>query len=288
MTMAVPVGVVVAHRNQGVRCVATLRRFLEQDVPVDLIVVDNGSRPDELALVRSSGIDATVIETGTNTGFGPSLNIGLRRWLRHGQGDWVVAAPHDALLQPGGIAQLVTIAEGRINAGVVCADVGDQATPTVDPVLGAIPGRAMMRDGWEDAHYPHGTLMLFRRQCLLDIGLFDERYFAYNDEADIGIRARAAGWGVGLARGVMVENPSTSTGPAVIDYLRLRNTLLMQHEHFGRRNAAMRAIIALANVVHATVRPSVRPPWYTGSARLRGINAAVRRRWGPPPADLFL
>lgn len=283
-----PVGVVVAHRNQGKRCVATLRRFLEQELPVRLIVVDNGSRPNELELVRSSGLDVEIIETGANTGFGPSLNVGLRRWLRRGTGDWVVAAPHDALLQPGGIAALLELAADRPRAGVLCADVGDQATPTVDPVLGAIPGRALVREGWEDAHYPHGTLMLFRRQCLDDIGLFDERYFAYNDEADIGIRARAAGWDVGLARGVMVENPSTSTGPAVIDYLRLRNTLLMQHDHFGRRKAAMRSVIGLANVAHATVRPSVRPPWYTGSARLRGITAALRRQWGPPPEDLFL
>lgn len=279
---------VIAHRNQGQRCVATLRRFLEQGVAVELIVVDNGSRSDEVRHIRASGIDAEIIETGANTGFGPSLNVGLRRWLRRGRGDWVVAAPHDALLEPGGIAKLLALASDRPRAGVLCADVGDQATPTVDPVLGAIPGRALVREGWEDAHYPHGTLMLFQRKCLEEIGLFDERYFAYNDEADIGIRARAAGWDVGLARGVMVENPSTSTGPAVIDYLRLRNTLLMQHDHFGRGKALMRAVIALANVGHATVRPSIRPPWYTGTARLRGIGAALQRRWGPPPDDLFL
>lgn len=286
-----PVGIVIVHRDQGRRCVDTLRRFCEQDVPVDLIVADNDSRADELARIRDADLGTgqmvTVLQTGKNSGFGPGLNVGLRHWLRHGTGEWVIASPHDALLEPGGLPRLIALAESRERAGVLCADVGDQATPTIDPVLGAIPGPANVREGWEDADYPHGTLMLFRRSCLIDIGLFDERYFAYNDEADIGIRARAAGWECGLARGVMVENPFTSTGPPVIDYLRLRNTLLMQYTHFGKGKAAMRAMLALVNVAHATVRPSIRPPWYTGPARLYGVLDAFRRRWGPPPDSLL-
>ena len=44
--------------------------------------------------------------------------------------------------------------------------------------------------------------MLFaRRGALEDVGLFDERYFAYCEEADLGLRAVAAGWEVGLVRG---------------------------------------------------------------------------------------
>lgn len=275
----------MVHRNQGARCAATLARFAAQGVPIHVVVVDNDSRPAELQQAIAHCPDATVIRARANLGFGPGLNVGLRHWLRHGRGDWVVAAPHDALLEVGGLPRLIDIAEARGRAGIVCADVGDQATPHVDPFLGAIPGPSTVRFGWEPAHYPHGTLIVARRQCLDDIGLFDERYFAYNDEADLGLRAREAGWEVGLARGVMVENPSTSTPAPIIDYLRLRNTILLLHEHFGRRQAVTRAVIAVANVAHATVRPSVRAPWYSGPARLRGVRDAVRRRWGGPPAD---
>jgi len=62
----------------------------------------------------------------------------------------------------------------------------------VDPVFGALLRPSVVDDGWEDAGYPHGTLLLARRECLLDIGLFDERYFAYCEEADLGERARRA------------------------------------------------------------------------------------------------
>jgi len=247
---------------------------------VDITVVDNASTPANQQAIEAIGCQ--VIQAGSNTGFGPGLNIGIRHWLRRGQGSWLVLAPHDALLEPGGIRRLVELAEAQPNAGVLCADVGDQATPMVDHVLGALPGPAHVLAGWEDADYPHGTLIMIRRECLVDIGMFDERYFAYCDEADLGLRAKAAGWGVGLARGVTVENPSTSTAPAVIDHLRLRNTILLIGTHFGWRKALMRSVIALGNVAHATVRPSVRPPWYDGRARLRGVLDAALGRFGPP------
>ena len=52
-----------------------------------------------------------------------------------------------------------------------------------------------MTEGWEPVDYPHGTLLLARRACLEDVGLFDERYFSYCEEADLGLRARAAAAG---------------------------------------------------------------------------------------------
>lgn len=281
MTGAVRVGVVIVHRNQPERLAATVDRFRRQGVDVDVVVVDNASEPRHRAAIAS--LDCHIIDAGSNTGFGPGLNIGVRHWMRRTKDRWVVMAPHDALLEEGGIRRLVEIAEAQPNAGVICADVGDQATPRVDHVLGALPGPAHVLAGWEDADYPHGTLIMMRRECIEDIGIFDERFFAYNDEADLGLRAKAARWGVGLARGVTVENPSTSTAPSVIDHLRLRNTILLIAKHFGLQKAVMRSLIALGNVAHASVRPSIRPPWYDGRARLRGVVDAARGRYGPPP-----
>ena len=288
--MQSPVAVVIVHWRQPDRCLLTMDRFAAQDLrggtAPNLIVVDNGAPESDIAKIAAHPCQPLVLCAGRNTGFGPGLNIGMRHWLRHGRGEWVVLSPHDALLEEGGIQKLIDLAESRERAGVVCADVGDQATPQIDPFLGAIPGPPTVRAGWEPAHYPHGTLIMCRREMLLDIGLFDERYFAYNDEAELGIRARAKGWEVGLARGVMVENPTTSTGAPVIDYLRMRNTIMMQHDHFGRWAALFRVVIGLGNVVHATVRPSIRPPWFTGPARVLAIRDALLQRWGPPPEEL--
>ena len=48
--------------------------------------------------------------------------------------------------------------------------------------------------------------MMLRRDCLDEVGLFDERYFSYCEEADLALRARRAGWKVGLVRGARVQN----------------------------------------------------------------------------------
>lgn len=282
---AVSVGVAIVHRNQGSRCQATITQFRDQGVAVRIVVADNDSDPAERALVAKTGVE--IVDAGANTGYGPGLNVATRRLLQDPAIEWIVLSPHDALLESGGIARLIALANAQPHAGIVCADVGDQATPMVDHVLGALPGPAHVHAGWEDAHYPHGTLIVARRHCLDEIGLFDERYFAYNDEADLGLRARAAGWEVGLARGVMVENPTTSTPAAVIDYLRLRNTILLIRTHFGWGNSLTRAVIAVGNVVHCTVRPSARPPWFNARARLYGVRDALLGRWGAPPPGRF-
>lgn len=272
--------VVIVHRNQGERCATTIRRFAAEPDVDQIFVVDNASDDSELG--HFGELPVELIQAGSNTGFGPGLNIGLRRWLRTCTDDWVVLSPHDALIEPGGISRLIDLAHQQVRAGIICADVGDQATPHIDPWLGAIPGPAHQHHGWEPAHYPHGTLIVARRDCLAEIGLFDERYFAYNDEADLGLRAIAAGWEVGLARGVVVENPTTSTAAPVIDYLRLRNTILLLGTHYGPWHGVVRAVHAVVNVVHARLRPSIKPPWYDESARLWGVIDAARRRWGGP------
>jgi len=276
------VSVVLVHRNKSERCVDTIDRFREQEVAVAITVVDNGSEPEHLRRLSSRAAEIELIRTGQNLGFGPGANVGLRRWLRRGVGEWAVVAPHDALLDPGGLARLISATDSVPDSGIACADVGDQATPRVDPFLGAFQGPTTVRTGWEPADYPHGTLMLFRRSCLEDVGLFDERYFAYNDEADLGLRAKSRGWEVGLIRGEMVENPTMSTPPELVDYLRLRNTILLLDSHFGKLQAGFRVGVALANIAHASLRPAARPPWYSSRARAWGVLDALRGHYGPP------
>ena len=113
------------------------------------------------------------------------------------------------------LKRMVAILESRSGIGLACADVGDGGTPRVHPSLGSFPVPASVEEGWEAADYPNGTLIMARRRCLRDVGLFDERYFAYGEEIDLGLRAKAAGWEVGVVRGARVRNPSMSTRVSV-------------------------------------------------------------------------
>jgi GT2 family glycosyltransferase len=130
----------------------------------------------------------------------------------------------------------------RPRAGLACADVGDDATPIVDPYFGGILAPAAIDEGWEAAGHPHGTLMLARRACLEDVGLFDERYFAYSEEADIALRATRAGWGVGIVWGAVVRNAGMTSEIGVPEYLMQRNTLMLVRDHFGRGHGMFLAL----------------------------------------------
>jgi hypothetical protein len=177
---------------------------------------------------------------------------------------------------------LATVGE-RPRAGLACADFGDGATPIVDPYFGGILAPATVAEGWEPAGHPHGTLMLVRRRVLAEVGLFDERYFAYCEEADLALRAKAAGWETGLVRGAIVVNPDLGTRVAVIDYLQLRNTLLLVREHSGRYHATIRYLLAIEQLAAGLVSPARRGPYWDPRARVRALLDHARGRYGAPP-----
>ncbi len=96
----VSVHMVLVHRNRGATGRRTIQRFLDQareaDLDIAMTVVDNGSDPGQLALLREGLPDeVTVVEAGRNLCFGTGANIGLARWLSS-DSPVCLLAPHDA------------------------------------------------------------------------------------------------------------------------------------------------------------------------------------------------
>ncbi len=304
-----PLRVVLVHWNQVQACIETIDRFLDREIAVRITVVDNGSLPDAVDALRQ-GVQVrsdrvNLIEVGANTGFGPGANVGLQQFLDTAEdGEWVALAPHDVDPFPGCLSAMLAAAETQPMAGLMCADVGDGMTPVIDPYFGgmvvpaALPGiadsgtdSAASSDSaaaahWEDSAFPHGTLMMLRRECLAEIGLFDERYFSYCEEADLALRARAAGWSIGLIRGARVQNIHIGSGLAVVDYLQTRNTLLLVQEMSGNYHAFIRAWFTIVQTFRGVRTPSTRPIIFDARARMMGLRDFVLRRFGPPPANI--
>jgi GT2 family glycosyltransferase len=291
-----PLPVVIVHRDEPERCVRTARAFLEQGVPVQVTVIDNGSAPAAITHLRRELPALDIVSLGDNRGFGPAANVGLRRWLDTGTSDWAAVAAHDALPAPGCLRHLLDALAARPRAGLASAVYGERNVgvwlartdmkPVVDRYFGGILVAAERDSGWEEAGHPHGTLMLAGRRCLADVGLFDERYFAYCEEADLGERARRAGWEVGVVWEALVENPSMSGGSAAVEYLQLRNSLLLVRDHFGRYPAFIRLTMALGDTAFRTLVPRRRTPIFSLPARWRAIVDFGRGRYGPPPGWL--
>ncbi len=281
-----PVTVVVVHRDRPDAVARTVQAYLDQTIPTEVIVVDNGSQPTADEVLAELTDVADVIRTGANLGFGPGANVGIRRWLRDGSGEWVAITPHDALPDPDTIEKIMGGVADHSGVGLMSADVGDGARPVIQPYLGTIEAPPTVDQGFEPVDYPHGTLMLARRQCLEEVGLFDERYFAYCEESELALRAAAAGWGCGLMRGAMVRNPGMSASIERVAYLQLRNTLLMLREHFGRWNALFRIIVALVQIPVGLAYPPARGLHWSPRGRLKAVRDHLRKRYGPPPTDV--
>src|SRR3546814_8770780 len=91
--------------------------------------------------------------------------------------------------------------------------------------------------------------MFAHRTLLREVGLFDERYFAYCEEADLALRAKAQGWETGLVRGAIVVNPHMGTPSRTVDYLQLRNTLLLVRERSEEHTSELQSLMRISYAV---------------------------------------
>jgi N-acetylglucosaminyl-diphospho-decaprenol L-rhamnosyltransferase len=281
-----PIPVYVVHWNAPADCKATVNAFAAQTCSTQVIVLDNGSEATAFNPIAGiPGID--VVPLGENLGYGPAANVGLRRWLADGKSGWAVVAAHDALPDPDCLERLLVAAEQLRRAGIVCPEFGIFEIPGADALHGPRFERVGRRErGWESVLFPHGTLMLLRRACVESIGLFDERYFAFGEEQDLGARAWAAGWNVGIVWGARVRNPGHRVPGPMASYLQTRNSLRYVRDHLGLAAALVRVVVSTVNTFVLLVHRTGRPSMFSFRARLRGVWDFVLGRSGPPPRSV--
>ena len=120
-------------------CVDSLREQLQANDSV--LVVDNGSSPDQLTPLRAAAGNAfALIENGTNRGFAGATNVGVRRALEL-DAQWVLWWNNDALPGPGCIETLLTTAQARDLAAAQPLLVSEPQTDRIDSAgLFAKPG----------------------------------------------------------------------------------------------------------------------------------------------------
>lgn len=184
--------------------------------PVALAVADN--LPDDHGALRSAVREAggTWLPLPENPGYGGGMNAAVR--AMPSTVEWVLLSNPDVVLHPGCIDELVRVAESdALIAAVGPAIVGEDGTRY--PSARAVPslrtgvGHAMFVNLWpnnpwtstyrservdpelqRDAGWLSGSCLLVRRTAFDAIGGFDERYFMYFEDVDLGYRFGKAGW----------------------------------------------------------------------------------------------
>jgi GT2 family glycosyltransferase len=222
-------------------CLEALRKQTRHDFEV--IVVDNSGR----GLVRRNGIGpgVRVIENTANAGYGAAINQGMR----DSSAPYVVSLNDDAVPCAGWLDALVGALEQRPDAGMCASQVRLFGEERLDSA-----GMLMARDGsskqrghgrmpcdfpvTEEALFPSGSAALYRRAMLEEIGGFDDDFFLYCEDTDLGLRARWAGWKCLYVPEAVVEHHySHSAGRAspVKAYFVERNRLFVIAKNFPAR-----------------------------------------------------
>jgi N-acetylglucosaminyl-diphospho-decaprenol L-rhamnosyltransferase len=256
-----------------------------QNIPLDPTVIDNDSKPEALEFLETRlGPEVELIRLDKNRGWGGALNVALKNWLERRTNRYCIISAHDAVPAPECLRSLIKAAEADPRVGIACPQYHDPLIARFSSFRGVVPERvpALPPGVAQPVDAAHGTLMLCRRECLQQIGLFDERYFAYGDEHELGMRARCHGWKVVMVWGAIVTNPGTSTESPLRSYLFARNSLLLVRDYAGWWNALLRAAMILLN----TLRLSLRSPGghfaFSARARFRAVRDYFAGRWGKP------
>jgi len=199
--------------------------LLEQDLAgIEVLVVDNGSSDgSDRAIEERYGGRLRLLRTGRNLGFGAGNNVGIRA----ARGACLILLNSDAVAAPSFARELLKAADSDPTIGMVAAklleydrrDVIDNVGHLLYPD-GLNRGRGRLEvdrgqfDGLRTALFPSGAAALYRRAMLDEVGLFDEAFFLYGDDAELGLRGRLAGWRCALAPGaVAYHRYSRSSGP---------------------------------------------------------------------------
>ena len=181
-------------------CLASLRAQTHGDF--ETIVVDNGST-DGSAEMAEGEFGARLIRNAENRGFCAANNQGIAA----ARGEWIALLNNDAEAGAGWLEALARAFEGRPELGMAASKILVHEDPRrIDKA-----GHLMWPDGQnrgrgsgaldrgqfdrlEETLWPDGCAAMYRKRMLDEIGGFDEDFFAYGDDAELGLRARLAGW----------------------------------------------------------------------------------------------
>ena len=271
---ALPVSAVVVNLDGGDLLFDALDA-LAREAEEEIVVVDNGSRPEEVArLGARPGI--ALHRLPENRGFADPANLGART----ARAPYLAFVNNDCVLEAGYVAACLAALEGDPGLAAVQGVVLDGA------------GRAV--DGWgfgwtagaEAVQLGHGgappapervpfavpgvsaTAAVFRRDVFLDAGGFAESFFAWYEDVDLALRLRRAGERFACAPAARARHAGTATGrrdPEARWRRLFANRLRTLRRNFDA--ASLPALRSLRPAAGATLGPAARDLGWRGALR---------------------
>lgn len=262
------VSVILVNYRGADDTIACLGYFDQVQWPVEkleLIVVDNDSGDGSAARIRAAVPAAVVIEAGSNTGFAGGCNLGVA----HATGEYVALLNNDARPGPRWIAAAIeTLADDR-TIGAVASKVLDWDGNLIDYVDGSMTwfGMGYKReaerpdspeyDVAKDVLFGTGAAMFMPASLYREVGGFDERFFMFYEDVDLGWRLNLLGYRVRYVPESLAYHRHHVTmkkfGNYRESYLLERNALMSMYKNLDDVSLAKALPAAMALAVRRSI-----------------------------------
>ena len=247
----------------------------------EVIVVDNASADDSVAVARRRRPDCRIVQTGRNAGYAAAINAGVARADRY---DAYLVLNPDIRLDPGAVAAMYArLADDGVGIAVPRLYHGDgrlawslRREPTLPRALGeAVLGDRAGRRPWTGERildvsayrrpttvdWATGAALLVSAACARACGPWDESFFLYSEETEYALRARDLGFATRLepaARAVHLEGES-KISPRLWSLLTINRVRLYRRRHGALPALAYWAVMLTGEAARAALgRPRSR------------------------------
>ncbi len=246
-------------------CFESLQQLNYPPDKIEIICVDNNSSDGSVAFLKDKFPDVHCVEAETNLGFAKGCNLGVYQ----SQSDYVAFLNNDAKVDKNWLLALVEAVQQDKETVCAAAKMLDWAGQTIDFVEGHLNfygfARQIARRTEIEAGdfaqpkpilIPCGGAMLVDRQVFLEVGGFDEDYFMFFEDVDLGWRLWVLGYKVVFAPKAITYHRGHATAKKVarsrINFLHERNALATIIKNYEQSNLDKILPVALFLAMHRT------------------------------------
>lgn len=270
---------VTINFNNAARTIQWLESMAAMDqCDLHVIVIDNASEAEDRARLSAFFAECRrdrwrLLLNENNTGY-TGNNLGIHHALAQGA-SYVLVMNNDTTPAPDLIARLLKAASSARRPGVFAPAIDEGSRVSYGGFIRWFrPDLAHNYDrDRTDIAYVTGACVLIDRRVVEAVGLLDERFFLYFEDADYCLRVRRAGFAIEVVRDAVVHHEVSHTtrhlDRAVLAYYRYRNAHLFALKHAPLHRTALLPVWSLYVLLR---RVLMEPP---ATAEGKGITAAV-------------
>jgi GT2 family glycosyltransferase len=211
--------------------------LLASTVALRIVVVDTTPHDPELAAALAFAPEIALLRPPTNCGFGGGTNMGLNWAQEQTECKYLLVLNNDTVVEPGTVVRLEQALDRDAGVGIATPRIGYMDEPArlwygggeIDwrRASGVTPGfngpvDAPLALKERDVSFASGCAMLLRHAVLASLGGFDARYFMYEEDVELCLRARWQGVRIRYVPAAFLlhraQGASATGGPLRMDF----------------------------------------------------------------------